>query len=65
MTTEVSYTDNASERQGFKGVITDEGLEMILQVLEWLDKLACEAETKGIQLYEITEDMNPMGPTLL
>ena len=65
MTTEVSYTDNASERQGFEGVITDEGLEMILQALEWLDKLACEAETKGIQLYEITEDMNPMGPTLL
>ena len=65
MTTEVSYADNASGRQGFEGVITDEGLEMFLQALEWLDKLACEAGTKGIQLYEITEDMNPMGPTLL
>ena len=44
------------EAKGIKGVITDDGLDLMIRSLEQMDKIASEGEKNGAPIYEETPD---------
>lgn len=59
ITASISYDDAIAaelEAKGIKGVITDDGLDMMIRSLEQMDKIASEGEKNGAPIYEETPD---------
>ena len=55
----IGYSEDMANElatQGFKGTITDEGLDRIISSLEQADKIASEAEKEGTPIYEEVDD---------
>ena len=58
-TASISYDDAIAaelEAKGIKGVITDDGLDLMIRSLEQMDQLASEGEKNGSPIYEETPD---------
>ncbi|MXZ89933.1 MAG: hypothetical protein F4W95_00510 [Chloroflexi bacterium] len=58
----VTYNDAIAgelEAKGIKAVITDDGLDLMIQSLEQMDKIASEGERNGTPIYEEVPDDPP------